>query len=89
MNRTGLLFIAGLWAAGVVTGIVLARAPDVIPLPTPHFMVPMIVGLIADLSMRPAINAGRIPPISVNERGIGVIGAAIIGFGVTALLAPR
>ncbi len=87
--RTGYVFVAALWAVGIVTGVVLARAPDSVPLPTPHLMVPLIVGLIVDLAIRPASNAGRIAPISMNERAIAVIGAALIGFGATALLSPR
>jgi hypothetical protein len=89
MARTGYFFIGGLWAVGLITGLVLARAPDLVPLPTPHLMVPLIVGLIVDLAIRPASNAGRIAPISMNERAIAVIGAALIGFGATALLSPR
>jgi hypothetical protein len=88
MIRTGWYFVGGLWAVGLATGIFLARAPDTIPLPTPHFMVPLLVGLLADLALRPATNAGRIEPVSMNERAIAVTGAAIIGYGATALLAP-
>jgi hypothetical protein len=89
MRRTGHVFIAGLWAVGLATGVVLARAPDLVPLPTPHLMVPLIVGLIVDLAIRPASNAGRIEPISMNERAIAVIGAALIGFATTAFLSQR
>ena len=86
MHRTGYFFIGTLWAVGVVTGLVLARGPDLVPLPTPHLMVPLIVGLLLDLAIRPASNAGRIAPITMNERAIGVIGAALVGFGATALV---
>ena len=84
--RTGYVFIAALWVVGIVTGIVLARAPDSVPLPTPHLMVPLIVALIVDLAVRPASNAGRIAPVSMNERAIAVIGAALVGFVTTAQL---
>jgi hypothetical protein len=84
--RTGYLFIAALWVVGLVTGIVLARSPDSIPLPTPHLMVPLIVALIVDLAIRPASTAGRIAPVTMNARAIGVIGAALVGFVTTAQL---
>jgi hypothetical protein len=84
--RTGFLFIATLWVVGLVTGVILARAPDSVPLPTPHLMVPLIIALIIDLAIRPASNAGRIAPISMNQRAIGVIGAALVGFVATAQL---
>ena len=85
MRHAGRLFIAALWGVGLVTGIVVARAPEWLPLPTPLFMVPLIAAFMLDLALRPATNDGRIEPITMNERGIGVIGAALIGFSVTAL----
>ncbi|NNM74501.1 hypothetical protein [Enterovirga aerilata] len=83
-SRTGRIFIAGLWAVGLVTGIVLARAPDAIPLPTPAILVPLAVGLLADLAMRPAAESGRIQPLTMNERAIGVIGGALIAIAAGA-----
>lgn len=86
MSRTGLLFVGGLWLAGLASGIVLARAPEAIPLPIPHFTIALAIGLLADLALMPATKTGRLAPLTTNERGIGVIGAALVSFGTAALL---
>ena len=85
MRHAGRVFIAALWGIGLVTGLVVTRAPEWLPLPSPLFMAPLIAAFLLDLALRPATAAGRIEPITMNERGISVIGAALIGFGITAL----
>jgi hypothetical protein len=86
MTRTGRLFIAGLWALGLLSGLVITRFPDLIPLPTPYFSVPLIAALLVDLLMRSRIEAGQVDPITMNERAVAVIGASLIGLGAAALV---
>ena len=74
---------------GLVTGIVLARAPDLLQvLPTPAFFVPLMAGLVVDLLVRARSQDGGMGLISMPERGAGVIGGALIAAGASALLAP-
>lgn len=88
MTRTGRVFIAGLWAIGLLAGLVLARFPDLIPLPTPYFSVPLIAALLVDVVIRSRIEAGQIEPVTMNERAVAVIGASFIGLGASALVGP-
>lgn len=85
MWSTGRLFIAGLWAVGLGTGLALARAPESLPLPTPALTVPLVAALLADLALMPAMRAGRIGPVTMTDRALGVIGAGLIALAVSAL----
>ena len=89
-TRTGYAFIAGIWVVGALTGLVLGRAPATIPhwVPTPALTVPLVAGFIVDIALRPATERGRIFPLTMNERAIGVIGAALIAAGASALVHP-
>lgn len=87
MTRTDVLFIAGLLAVGLAAGLVLARVPGSIPLPSPALLVPLAIGLAADLLLAPAIRAGRLPPLSMNARAIGVIGGALVATVIEAAAA--
>ena len=87
MSRTGLIFIAGLWLLGLVTGVLVARLPALGAIPTPHLMIPLIASLLVEIAARPAVPSGRFAPLSMAERATGVIGAAIIGFVTTGALA--
>lgn len=85
---TGRLFIAGLWAVGLLTGILIARVPDTLPLPMPYFLVPLFAGLAVELAMRRPIQSGQLAELTAGERAIGVLGGAVISFVAMKLLAP-
>lgn len=85
---TGRLFIAGLWVVGLLSGILLARAPDMLPLPMPYFLVPLVAGLAVELAIRRPIQSGQLSELSAGERAIGVLGGAVISFVAMKLLAP-
>ena len=87
MSSTGRFLVPALWAVGLATGLAIAFAPHLLPLPTPILTVPLIAALVADVALMPAARAGRIAPITMNDRGIGVIGAGVIAIAVSALLA--
>jgi hypothetical protein len=86
MTATGRWFIAILWVSGLLSGIGIAKAPGLFPLPSPHLSVPLIVSLLIDLALQPLARSGRIPPLTMNQRAIAVIGAGVISLGVAALL---
>jgi hypothetical protein len=86
VNKTGLLFIAGLWLVGILSGVVVARMPGSLPLPSPNLMVPLIVALLVEVAIRPAIASGRIEPLTMAARVIAVFGAALVSLGMVALL---
>ena len=86
MSRTGQIFIAILWSAGLITGLVLARYPQLPDLPTLAFSILLAAGLVVDLAIRPRSQDGRMPPLTMPARGAGVIGGALIAMGTQALL---
>lgn len=85
--RTGSIFIGALWAVGLATGLALARFPGATPLPMPALLVPLAVGLAADLLLAPAVRSGRLAPVGMNERAIGVIGGALVATAIEAFAA--
>ena len=85
MSKTGRLFIAGLWLVGLVAGLVLMRAPD-LPLPVPALTIPLVASLLIDLVMMvPALRESRLAEITIQDRAIGVMGAALIITAMTAM----
>lgn len=88
--RSGHVFVAALWAVGLGGGLLQAWAPAALPLPAPHFTLPLIVALLLDLLIMNAPGRARLEPVTMNERGLGVLGAATISFVTTMLLgAPQ
>ena len=81
---SGRLFILGLLAFGVVAGLIALNVPAARALPVPSVAWPFVVALLADLALMPLVRNGRIAPITMNERFVGVLGSALI---ITALLA--
>lgn len=86
MSSTGRLFIAGMWGVGLLVGVLIALMPELLALPMPHLTVPLIAGLLVELAIRPAISAGRVAALGGTERGVGVIGAAVIALVSSTLL---
>ena len=84
---SGRLFILGLLAFGVAAGLVVATVPAARSLPVPSIAWPLVASLLADLALMPLVKEGRVAPITMNERAVGVIGAAIV-IAVFAALAP-
>ena len=83
---SGRLFILGLLAFGVAAGLVVATVPAARSLPVPSIAWPLVASLLADLALMPLVKEGRVAPITMNERAVGVIGAAIViaAFGAFA-----
>ena len=82
----GKLYVLGLLAFGVLAGLAVARFPALNVLPVPAFTLPLIASLVADLVMMPLGRAGRIEPLTMEQRAIGVVGAALIATGILELL---
>ena len=86
MSNTRRLYIAGLWLVGLVTGLVLMRAPN-LALPVPALTSPLVAALLIDLLMMvPALRESRLAEITMQDRMIGVIGAGLIATVTTAML---
>jgi hypothetical protein len=85
--RAGRWFVAGLWAFGLASALVVLALPVLQTSVIPSLAWPLIAALLADLALRPAIAAGRIEPITMNERALAVIGAALIHTIVVGLAA--
>jgi hypothetical protein len=82
----GHLFIVGLLAFGVVAGLVLATVPGARDWPVPVLMWPLAVAFLAEVVLLPKVRDGRIAPITMPERAIGVVGSAVVIFAIGALL---
>jgi hypothetical protein len=80
---SGRLFILILLIFGVLAGLVALNAPAVQALPIPSIAWPLVVALLLDLALMPLVRNGKVAPITMNERFIGVLGSALI---ITAIL---
>ncbi|HEX8168838.1 MAG TPA: hypothetical protein VF601_24005 [Beijerinckiaceae bacterium] len=84
--NVGRLFVAALLAFGVLAGIAIAKVPALEVVPVPAFTLPLIASLVIDLVLMRLGRAKGIAPLTMEERGIGVLGSALIAFGVAAWL---
>ena len=80
------LFVAALLVFGVLAGIAIAKIPALEVVPVPAFTLPLIASLVADLVLMRLGRAKGIAPLTMEERGIGVLGSALMAFGVAAWL---
>ena len=80
----GRLFVLGLLAFGVAAGLVIANVPAARAAPVPAIMWPFLVAFLAEFALMRRVREGRVPPITMAERFIGVFGSALI---ITAVLA--
>ena len=84
--NAGYLLVTALLAFGVLAGIAIAKVPALEVVPVPAFTLPLIASLVADLVLMRLGRAKGIGPLTMEERGIGVLGSALIAFGVAAWL---
>ena len=84
--NAGRIFVAALLAFGVLAGIAIAKVPALEVVPVPAFTLPLVASLAIDLILMRVGRVGRGTPLTVEERGIGVLGSALIAFGVAAWL---
>ena len=84
MISAGRLFVIGMLAFGVVAGLVVASVPVIRDLPVPAIVWPILVGLAIDLVLQALAREGRVEPLTMNERALGIIGAGAI---ITAIIA--
>lgn len=78
MTRTGPLFIAGLWLVGAGLGLAISLRPGLWPTSVPVLVVPLLVALAVDVALLPIVRAGRVSPLTMNERALAVVGATLI-----------
>ncbi|HEY8382936.1 MAG TPA: hypothetical protein VIL09_12385 [Microvirga sp.] len=81
----GRYFIIGLLVFGVVAGLVVATQPGIRAWAIPPLAWPLILALVVDLLLFPFVREGRIRPLTMNERAIGVIGSGLISTAIVAL----
>lgn len=85
MISAGRLFVIGMLAFGVVAGLAIASVPALRDLPVPAIVWPILVGLAVDLILQALARQGRVEPLTMNERGFGIIGAGTIITVIVAL----
>jgi hypothetical protein len=49
--------------------------------PVPAFTLPLFASLVIDLVLMRLGRGGRVAPLTMEERGIGVLGSALIALG--------
>ncbi len=86
MISAGRLFVIGMLAFGVVAGLVVASVPVIRDLPVPAIVWPILVGLAIDLVLQALAREGRVEPLTMNERALGIIGAGAIITTIIALV---
>ncbi|KAA2235854.1 hypothetical protein [Salinarimonas soli] len=76
--RVGYWFVAALLVFGLASGLAIASTPGLRDGPVPPLIWIVAFALVVDLALMPLARAGRIGPITMNERAVGVIGAGIV-----------
>jgi hypothetical protein len=76
--HVGYWFVAGLWAVGLVSGVVVATVRGVQDLSFPSLLWTLAPAFVVDLILMPFARSGRIRSLTMNERAIGVIGGALL-----------
>ncbi len=82
----GRWFVGGLWLFGLVSGLAVATTPALRDLPVPSLTWPLVFALLIEIAVLPLARAGRVAPITMNERALAVIGGALIHTLVIAAL---
>jgi hypothetical protein len=81
----GRYFIAGLLAFGVIVGLALLRFPQLGVVPVAAFTLPLALAFLLDLVLMPLSRQGRIEPVTMEQRFLGVIGSALVAMGIAEL----
>jgi hypothetical protein len=81
----GRIYIAGMLAFGLIAGLIIAAVPGLRDSAIPVFIWPLVLSLLVDIVLMPRAQAGQISPLTMTERGIGVIGSALIIIAIMAL----
>jgi hypothetical protein len=84
--RIGRYFVGGLWAFGVLSALVVVSVPALRALEIPSVIWLIGAALLTDLALQPLAASGRIAPITMNERALGVIGGAILHIALVAAM---
>ena len=83
--HVGRHFVVGLLLFGVVVGLVVSRLPRLEVLPVPAFTLPLLLSFLVEVALMPFVRDGRVRALTMEERGLGVIGAALIATAILEL----
>ena len=78
LSRSRMLYIAGVLAAGVATGLFLLRNPSWQQADFPPVIWPVVVSLAIDIVIGQMAAQGRAEPLTMGDRLAAVIGAGLI-----------
>lgn len=76
------VFLAVMVLSGLATGGLATMFPDIAHGRFPSYSWPLIAAFVCELLMRPRIETGQMPPLAMETRFLGVIGATLIAYGV-------
>jgi hypothetical protein len=74
----GRYYVVGMLVVGLIAGFVIAAAPRLREVPASALIGPLVVSFVIDLALMPLAREGRVRPLSMEQRAVGVIGAALI-----------
>ena len=81
-----MLFLAVLLPASVLTGLAAHYIPQLAQGGFPAYSWPLIIAFLVEAALRPRIDRGAIPPLTIPWRFIGVSVGAVLTVGTTASL---
>ena len=82
LTITTRVFLAVMVLSGVATGVLAMQFPDIAHGRFPSYSWPLMVAFGCELLMRSRIEAGQMPPLAMQMRFFGVIGATVIAYAV-------
>jgi hypothetical protein len=78
ISRTGFLYIPAMLLVGIAIVYVLEMQPDWREASFPPLAWPFVVSFLIELTLRPLVLDGRVSPLTMTDRFLGVFGAAFI-----------
>lgn len=78
LSRTRLLYIAAVLVSGIVIGFIVRLQPHLQQAAIPAAAWPFAVSFILDLVINQLVAQGRAEPLTMGDRFVAVIGAALI-----------
>jgi len=85
LSRTRLFYIAAVLVSGIAIGFIVRLQPHLQQAAIPAAAWPFAVSFILDLVINQRVAQGKAEPITMGDRFLAVIGAALIILAMTSL----
>ena len=84
-KKLHLIFVALMVVSGVVVFAITRHLPGLRDFPVPPVIWPLGVSLVFDIFTMPRVAEGRLPPLDMQVRVLGVLAGALTYAGLSAL----